>query len=593
MANWRYAFLPKNSVASEFQPILILGGPNHPIIPSSQIQKIFSSFLHPKFSKAHSSQSKRNRFVQAMDAVLDKAHLILDFLAWICLGWYLIMILMAISGSIIAFQKYRQAPPPPPFQISSSLTQSTASSTIRPSSKTQNLLIPSVSILRPLCGLDYGLKDNLESSFVQQWPLDRFEVICCVADSDDPAVRVVEEVMEKYPAVNARLLIGEERVGVNPKINNLVGAYRTAQADLLWILDSNARVHPTALARAVSVLSPPAGPTGSTNRLRTRIGLVHHVPAAILPQGYANPLSTRFGTLLEGCFLNGNHARQYLTLNAASVASCLMGKSNLFYRSDLERATRHSMLRQGSHLSSSSRLDDEQASLLASTGSNQHQSTSSSSNQALELFGQFLGEDNMIGQTLWDDGVRHATTIDVVGNVVGPLSVIDYIRRRVRWIRARKYMTKASTLLEPLTESILLGILMTFSLERLDLTGGWQKKLIMLIHLMIYFTLDYSVYRSLRHSPLFMMESTRPNGIESAGGSHHNRNDSRDSNRLINERRESIESKIGFKSFLIGWIGRESLALLVWLIAMSSDEVIWRKDGKLMKVTNDGKVIEN
>ena len=67
----------------------------------------------------------------------------------------------------------------------------------------------SKTILRPLCGLDYGLRENLESAFLQQWPLDRFEIILCLAHPDDPARTIAQDLIRKYPAVRARLLIGE------------------------------------------------------------------------------------------------------------------------------------------------------------------------------------------------------------------------------------------------------------------------------------------------------------------------------------------------------------------------------------------------
>ncbi|KAA1108761.1 hypothetical protein PGT21_024668 [Puccinia graminis f. sp. tritici] len=191
-------------------------------------------------------------------------------------------------------------------------------------------------------------------------------------------------------------------------------AYRTAEADLLWILNSNARVHPTTLARAVSVLCPPSGPTRS--RGQTRIGLVHHVPAAILPKPGGKQKAQRgLGCLLEGCFLNGNHARQYLSLNALGVASCLMGKSNLFYCSDLEQATRRFLARnRGDNRPNNPRFDldesDKQASLLGSSNNSSNRNQHSSFD-ALELFGQYLAEDNMIGQTLWDDGIHPRTKL--------------------------------------------------------------------------------------------------------------------------------------------------------------------------------------
>ncbi|EHS63405.1 uncharacterized protein PGTG_21479 [Puccinia graminis f. sp. tritici CRL 75-36-700-3] len=589
----------------------------------------------PKPPPPNNNQHQQPRQQQG-DAQLPR----LTSYSWISLAWYAIMVLMAVSGSVIAFRKYRQPPPPPPFPISSSPLSQVApnSNPIRPNSKTQNLLIPSVSILRPLCGLDYGLRENLESAFLQQWPLDRFEIIFCVAHPDDPARKVAQELISKYPAVRARLLIaGEERVGVNPKINNLMEAYRTAEADLLWILDSNARVHPTTLARAVSVLCPPSGPTRS--RGRTRIGLVHHVPAAILPKSGGKQNAQRgLGCLLEGCFLNGNHARQYLSLNALGVASCLMGKSNLFYRSDLEQATRRFLARnRGDNRPNNPRFDldesDEQASLLGSSNNSSNRNQHSSFD-ALELFGQYLAEDNMIGQTLWDDGIRHAMTIDVVGNVVGPLSVKDYFSRRIRWIRARKYMSIGTTLVEPFTESILLGIVMTLAVDRLDLTNGMSKKVVMMIHEVMYFMLDYLVYRSLLQSPLVLsalQSASAPGPIytrqpakasASTGSSssstvvpssasassssatyHHPYSEQEEEPSQQQQQEEQhherdggeelIQIKLNFFEFLIGWTLRECSALSIWLIAMSSNKVQWRKPGKVLTVLRNARVAES
>lgn len=69
--------------------------------------------------------------------------------------------------------------------------------------------IPGVSILRPLRGLDCNLYENLESSFQQRYPAAKFEIICSVAEEDDPAIRVVRTLMEAYPNVDASLIVGE------------------------------------------------------------------------------------------------------------------------------------------------------------------------------------------------------------------------------------------------------------------------------------------------------------------------------------------------------------------------------------------------
>ena len=65
---------------------------------------------------------------------------------------------------------------------------------------------PGVSILRPLKGLDTNLYENLESTFVQEYP--NFEILLSVADEDDQALTVVRELMSQYPQVNAKIIIG-------------------------------------------------------------------------------------------------------------------------------------------------------------------------------------------------------------------------------------------------------------------------------------------------------------------------------------------------------------------------------------------------
>ena len=76
-------------------------------------------------------------------------------------------------------------------------------------------------------------------------------------------------------------LVGEEVVGVNPKVNNLVRSYRQASHDILWVIDSNISVDRGTLARSVDALDPPprAAPSG-----RKRIALVHHVPFAFVTE---------------------------------------------------------------------------------------------------------------------------------------------------------------------------------------------------------------------------------------------------------------------------------------------------------------------
>ena len=65
------------------------------------------------------------------------------------------------------------------------------------------------------------------------------EVIFCAAREDDPAVGIVRRVIDEHPGVDARLLIGDERVSGNPKLNNLVKGWAAARHPWIVMIDSN------------------------------------------------------------------------------------------------------------------------------------------------------------------------------------------------------------------------------------------------------------------------------------------------------------------------------------------------------------------
>ncbi|MCJ8742837.1 hypothetical protein PDJAM_G00086930 [Pangasius djambal] len=96
-----------------------------------------------------------------------------------------------------------------------------------------------VSLLKPLKGVDPNLVSNLETFFELDYP--KYEILLCVQDHDDPAIDVCKKLLGKYPSVDARLFIGGKKVGINPKINNLMPGYEGAKYDLVWICDSGIR----------------------------------------------------------------------------------------------------------------------------------------------------------------------------------------------------------------------------------------------------------------------------------------------------------------------------------------------------------------
>lgn len=249
-------------------------------------------------------------------------------------------------------------------------------------------------------------------------------------------------------------------MGVNPKVNNLVRPYHEAANDILWVLDSNVTVASGVLARSVDTLLGPPSPSDSSKR--KRIGVVHHVPFAFGGEA-------ALGSKVEEAFLNTNHAKMYLAINTVALESCVVGKSNLYRRSDVDR------------INGSLRPLPDGAEPPRDAG--------------LEAFGRFLAEDNMIASALWHElGLRHDLSCDVARNSVSDMTLSDYIWRRVRWIRVRKHIVLSATALEPFTECFLLSAIGAASLHHIFSAPIW---LFLLLHFGLWLLVDMDVYTSL------------------------------------------------------------------------------------------------
>ncbi|KAJ3556437.1 hypothetical protein NM688_g2026 [Phlebia brevispora] len=393
-------------------------------------------------------------------------------LAIASVGWYATLWALGLLGCWAARKRYRSRPR-------------------SPSATADRNSVPGVSILRPLKGLDPNLYENLESTFKQEYP--NFEIFLAVESEHDQALPVVRELMAKYPNVDAHVTIGAEVVGVNPKVNNLMKAYQRAKNDILWVLDSNIMV----------------------DSGRRRVALIHHVPFAFATE-------QTLGSLIEQAFLNTNHARMYIAINTVAIDSCVVGKSNLYRKSDLER------------------VDGTLKPVTVSSSRPQE--------KGLAAFGRFLAEDNMIASALWHElDLRHDLSCDVARNAVGNMSLADYFWRRVRWIRVRKRMVFAATMIEPFTESVVAGVLASIGLRYLF---GIPPGVFLLIHTLAWLSLDLDVYASIAGHPL------------TAGAA--------------------------WWKFVGAWAIRESLALPIWLFAIWGSTVSWR--GRQYIVMRNGEV---
>src|SRR5262245_48622411 len=116
---------------------------------------------------------------------------------------------------------------------------------------------PPVSVLRPVCGIDNYGEETLRSAFTLDYP--RYEVVLCVAHAGDPVVPLVRRLMAEHPHMPGRLLIGDERICDNPKLNNLVKGWPAVAHDWVVIADSNVLMPPDYIQRLIAAWRPGTG----------------------------------------------------------------------------------------------------------------------------------------------------------------------------------------------------------------------------------------------------------------------------------------------------------------------------------------------
>ncbi len=99
---------------------------------------------------------------------------------------------------------------------------------------------PPVSILKPLCGADPQLYDNLLSHLRQEYP--DYEMVCGAADADDPAREVVQRLAREFP--DKRISFSATGIAQrgNPKVAVLERLAAVAKHDVLVLSDADIRV---------------------------------------------------------------------------------------------------------------------------------------------------------------------------------------------------------------------------------------------------------------------------------------------------------------------------------------------------------------
>ncbi|HVE70056.1 MAG TPA: glycosyltransferase [Thermoanaerobaculia bacterium] len=231
-----------------------------------------------------------------------------------------------------------------------------------------------ISILKPVCGLDDELEENL-LSFTKLRGI-RYEVIVSAEECDDPALEVVQRVMHDHPGAPFRVVVdpGSRTGVVNRKVERLIAAARIANGEVFLISDSNVRVQPDDFVRTLSALDDP------------RVGCVSNL--------FTGSGARTLGATVESLHLLGFVAPGAV-LAASAKVPCVVGKSMAITR------TAHDAI------------------------------------GGFERFRRVLAEDQAIGLAVREAGFEFVLSPVAVRNVVVRRSVRRAVDRQVRWNKIR------------------------------------------------------------------------------------------------------------------------------------------------------------
>ncbi|WP_321942678.1 bacteriohopanetetrol glucosamine biosynthesis glycosyltransferase HpnI [Paraburkholderia tropica] len=112
-----------------------------------------------------------------------------------------------------------------------------------------------VSVLKPLCGAEPRLYENLATFCEQRHP--RYQLIFGVSSANDPAIAVVQRLQAAYPGHDIMLVIDASVHGSNLKVSNLINMAAHARHDLLIVADSDIAVEPDYLDIVTAPLADP------------------------------------------------------------------------------------------------------------------------------------------------------------------------------------------------------------------------------------------------------------------------------------------------------------------------------------------------
>lgn len=115
--------------------------------------------------------------------------------------------------------------------------------------------LPAMTVLKPVCGLEPHLYENLRSFCQQDYP--DFQILFGVREADDKAIPVIERIIREFPHRQAALIVDGRVIGSNYKISNVANMMDRVRHDILVVADADCRVGPGYLADLAAAFADP------------------------------------------------------------------------------------------------------------------------------------------------------------------------------------------------------------------------------------------------------------------------------------------------------------------------------------------------
>ncbi|SOC16126.1 ceramide glucosyltransferase [Rhodobacter sp. JA431] len=269
--------------------------------------------------------------------------------AYLALGFAVLALGLHLASAVLTMLRYR-----------------------KPSPRNVPADAPLITLLRPVCGLDNHDEETLGSTFHLSYP--NLEIIFCAAREEDPAVALLQKLIAQHPQVNARVMVGEDRITANPKLNNLEKGWQAARGDFVAMTDSNLLLPTDYIEQLLAAFRPDTG-------------LVTSPPIGVRGEGMA--------AALECAFLNGFQGRWQLAADSVGLGYA-QGKTLMWRRDVLERAG------------------------------------------GLVSLGRDLAEDVASTKRVRDQGLKVRLTRQAFTQPIGPRSFGAVWARQLRWARVRR-----------------------------------------------------------------------------------------------------------------------------------------------------------